>query len=104
MIVNLDDNNFENEVMNYEGVALIDFYAEWCGPCKIMSPMIDKLAEENLEGIKVCKLNVDEAPNTASDFSIMSIPTIMIIKNKEVIKSFVGVTDIEEIKNALLKS
>ncbi len=102
MIVQLTDSNFENEVTNYDGITLIDFYADWCGPCKIMSPMIDKLAEENLEGIKVCKLNVDEAPNTASDFGIMSIPTILIIKNKEVVKSFVGVTEIEKIKEELL--
>ena len=102
MITKLNDNNFKDEVLNFDGAILIDFYADWCGPCKIMSPMIDELAEENIPNVKVCKLNVDEAPNTAGDFGIMSIPTILITKNGEVVKSFVGVTDIEEIKSALL--
>ena len=96
----LNKENFENEILNYGGTAIVDFYADWCGPCKIMSPIIDKIAEEN-ENVNVGKVNVDNNPELAEKFEIMSIPTIIIFKNGEISKTFIGVTDINEIKNCL---
>ena len=99
MIVN--EENFENEVINAEQTVLIDFYADWCGPCKVMSPIIDQIAEENGQTIKVGKVNVDDNQELAMKYNIMSIPTIMIFKNGNVVKTFLGVTDKEEINKYL---
>lgn len=93
--------NFENEVKNYEGTVLVDFYADWCGPCKMMSPIIDQIAEDYSEKIKVGKVNCDENGELAQNFGIMSIPTILIFKNGNPVKSFVGVTSKEEITSVL---
>ena len=101
MVNVFNEENFENEVINSDKTTIVDFYADWCGPCKMMSPVVDKIAEE-MEGIvKVGKINVDENQELAIKYGIMSIPTIMILKNGEVEKTFVGVTDKEEIKQAL---
>jgi thioredoxin 1 len=96
----LNDSNFETEVLNAEETVLVDFFATWCGPCRIMSPVIDEIADEN-PSVKVCKVDVDEARDVAIKYGIMSIPTLMIFKNGEVTKSFIGVTDKEEINSAL---
>ena len=95
-----NENNFDEEVKKDKGTVLVDFYADWCGPCKIMSPVIDNIAEEN-ENIKVGKVNVDESPSLAEEFQVMSIPTIVVFKNGTITKTFVGITDKEEIKSAL---
>ncbi len=100
-VLKLTDQNFENEVLNSEKTCLVDFYADWCGPCKMMSPVIDKIAEEMGEKIKVGKVNSDENMELVTKYQIMSIPTIMVIQNGEVKKKFVGVTSKEEITNAL---
>ena len=92
----LTDENFENEVINADGTVLVDFFATWCGPCRIMSPVIDEIADEN-PSVRVFKVDVDEAGDTAVKYGIMSIPTIMVFKNGEITKTFVGVTDKEEI-------
>ena len=89
--------NFEDEVEKSNGIVLVDFYADWCGPCKMMSPIIDSIAEQNLENVKVGKVNCDENGELAQKFGIMSIPTILIFKNGNLVKSFVGVTSKEEI-------
>ena len=94
-------SNFDEEVIKSSNTVLVDFYATWCGPCKMMAPIIDKVAEE-LEGtVKVGKVNVDENMELAQSFGIMSIPTIMIFKNGEVVKKFLGVTDKTELLEAL---
>ena len=94
-------SNFDEEVIKSSNIVLVDFYATWCGPCKMMAPIIDKVAEE-LEGtVKVGKVNVDENMELAQSFGIMSIPTIMIFKNGEVVKKFLGVTDKTELLEAL---
>ena len=95
-ILKIASQNFEEEVLNSKKTVIIDFYADWCGPCKMMSPIIDSIAEEN-ENIKVGKINVDEAQELAIKYSIMSIPTIIIFKNGNVYKKFIGVTSKEEI-------
>lgn len=96
----ITDNNFEQEVINSDKTTIVDFYADWCTPCKMMSPIIDNIAEEN-NNIKVAKLNVDESEDIASKYNIMSIPTIIIFKNGKEEKRFVGVTDKEIILNEL---
>ena len=99
MSVNIfNENNFKEEVLNNEGVVIVDFYADWCGPCKIMSPIIDEIAEKNFENVKVGKVNVDENPELAIKYDVMSIPTIIIFKNGEEAKTFIGVTDKEIIE------
>ena len=100
MVNSFNEENFEEEVLKSEGTVLVDFYADWCGPCKMMSPIIDKIAEENAN-IKVGKINVDENPDLAERYNVMSIPTIMVFKAGEQVKTFVGVTDTNEIKAAL---
>lgn len=95
-----DSENFKSEVLEYEGTVIVDFFATWCGPCKIMSGIIDEIAEE-VTDVKVGKIDVDESSDIASDYGIMSIPTIIIFKNGEIVKTFVGVTDKEEIKSII---
>ena len=100
MVNVFNEENFEKEVLKSEGTVLVDFYADWCGPCKMMSPIVDTIAEENAS-IKVGKINVDENPDLAEKYNVMSIPTIMVFKNGEIEKTFVGVTDKSQIINAL---
>ena len=100
-VLNLTDENFENEILKSDKVCLVDFYADWCGPCKMMSPVIDKIAEENAENIKVGKVNVDENQDLAMKYNVMSIPTILVFKNGNIAKTFVGVTPKQEIEEAI---
>ena len=100
-ILKLTSENFEQEVLKSEGKVLVDFYADWCGPCKMMSPIIDEIAEECKEYIKVGKVNVDEVSDIAQEYGIMSIPTIMLFEKGETIKTFIGVTDKNDILNAI---
>jgi len=100
MVKNIDDMNFESEVMSGDKTCLIDFFATWCGPCKIMSPIVDEIAEE-MPNVVVGKVDVDEAGALAERFGIMSIPTIMVFKNGEIAETFVGVTAKDKIVEAL---
>lgn len=99
-VLKITSKNFEEEVLNSDKTTIVDFYADWCGPCKMMSPVIDNIAEEN-DNIKVGKLNVDEAQNIAVEYNVMSIPTIIIFKNGEAVNRFVGVTSKENILSVL---
>ena len=101
MVIDINENNFEEEVIKSDKPVLVDFFAEWCGPCKMMSPLVEKIAEEVGESVKVGKVNTDENMNLAEQFNIMSIPTIMVFKNGEVTKTFVGVTGKNEIMEEL---
>lgn len=86
--------NFEEEVKNFNGKVLVDFWATWCGPCKMMAPIVEKLAEETTgENIKIGKIDVDENPNLASEYGIMSIPTFIVFENGEAVKTVVGMQD-----------
>lgn len=93
----LTKENFENEVMNTEKPVLIDFWATWCGPCKMIAPVIKEISEEYADKIKVCKVNVDDEPSLAAKFGITSIPTLILVKNGEVIKTSVGYIPKEKI-------
>ena len=90
MEVNVNDTNFQEEVLQSDIPVLVDFWAEWCGPCRIISPMIEEIAKEYDGKIKVCKLNVEEGQQTASSYGIMNIPTLIIFKNGEVAEKIVG--------------
>lgn len=95
----INEGNFEEEVLNSQTTTIIDFYADWCGPCKMMSPIIDEISED--KSLTVGKVNVDENTELAIKYDIMSIPTILIFKKGELVNRFVGVHDKNEILNSL---
>ena len=99
-VLALNENNFEEEVLKSNNKVLVDFYADWCGPCKMMSPIIDEIAEEK-QGIKVGKVNVDNNQELAIKYDVMSIPTIIVFENGVPKKTFIGVTDKNEILEQL---
>lgn len=90
-IVTLTADNFQEEAVSTDDLVLIDFWAVWCGPCRMLSPVVDEIAEETSVGIKVCKVNVDEEQELAAKFNVMSIPTLVVLKKGEVVASSVGV-------------
>ena len=100
-VLKFDEGNFEKEVLKEKGKVLVDFYADWCGPCRMMSPIIDEIAEEMAETVKVGKINVDNNQELAIKYDVMSIPTIMVFENGNPIKTFIGVTDKTEILEVL---
>ena len=88
--LNVTGAAWETEVLKYEGLVLVDFWAAWCGPCKIVGPVIDEIAEEYNGKVKVAKVNTDENPDLASRYKIMGIPTLMFIKNGSIVDTMVG--------------
>lgn len=96
------DDNFEKEVLESKKPVLVDLYADWCGPCKILSPLIEELAKEYKgKGIKIGKLNVDGSPDTATKYHVMSIPTLLFFKDGEVVEQMVGVQSKEDLKKKI---
>lgn len=93
-----DDNNFESEVLKSSVPVLVDFWAEWCGPCQMLTPTVDELATEYKDRIKVGKLNIDEAPRTASQYGVQSIPTIVYFKDGRPAEKLVGLKPKREYK------
>ena len=100
-VITINKNYFEEEVLKSEKIVLIDFWASWCGPCRMMSTVIDEIAEEMGENIKVGKINIDEEKELAIKYDVMSIPTFIVFKNGNEEGRSVGVQDKEEIKNML---
>lgn len=96
-VIELNKDNFEKEVMEAEVPVLIDFWANWCGPCGMMSPVIDKIAEEMGDKVKVCKVNVDENHELAEKYEIMTIPAFIIVKNGAETGRTIGVQPKEDI-------
>ena len=99
-VLHITKENFENEVLKSDRPVLLDFWASWCGPCRMVSPIIDKIAEETTDK-KVCKINVDEQPELAQAFGVMSIPTLVVMKDGEVVGQSVGVKSKEAILQML---
>ena len=98
-VISISENNFE-EIKNSSKTVLIDFFADWCGPCKMVSPIVDKIAEEHPEYI-VGKVNVDDEPDLAESYGVMSIPTLVVLKGGEIVKKSVGVQPKEAILEML---
>jgi thioredoxin 1 len=95
------DQNFNEEVIESSRPVLVDFWAEWCGPCKMIAPSLEELADDYKDSIDVAKLNVDENPNIASDFSIRSIPTLLIFKDGSPVSQIVGAVPKSTIKSKI---
>lgn len=100
MVVNVTKDNFEDEVLSADKTVLVDFWAEWCGPCRILGPVIDEIAGENSD-VKVCKVNIDEQPELAEQYEVMSIPTLAVFKNGELAETSAGVQPKEQILSLL---
>lgn len=99
-ILNVTSENFESEVLQSDKTVLIDFYADWCGPCKILSPIVEEVAKENAD-VKVVKINVDSEQEIAMEYKVMSIPTLAVIKDGKEINRAIGVIEKSEILTLL---
>lgn len=88
-VIHINKNSFQNEVLNSEKPVLLDFWAPWCGPCRMVSPIVDEIASERSD-IKVGKINVDDQPELAAQFGVMSIPTLVVMKGGKVANQMVG--------------
>ena len=100
-LLNVTDNNFQEEVIKSDKLTMIDFWAEWCGPCKMIAPVIEELAEEYKGKAKIGKFNVDENPKISAQFGIRGIPTLLFFKNGKVLNQLVGVQSKGAIKQIL---
>lgn len=99
-LVHITKANFESEVMTSEKPVLLDFFAEWCGPCKMVSPILEEISEEN-ESIKICKIDVDHDPELANRFQIFSIPTLIVIDKGQILEKAVGARSKQQILKML---
>lgn len=100
-IVHFTDSNFKKEVLESDLPVLVDFWATWCGPCKMIAPIVEELAKEYHGKIKVGKVNVDDNPKTATHYGIMSIPTLIFLKNGKVMDQLVGALTKSQLKNKI---
>lgn len=101
MEVKLTDENFQKEVIESNLPVLVDFWAPWCGPCGMIAPVVEEIAKEYENKLKVGRLNVDEAPETASRYEIMGIPTLMVFKNGKAVEQLVGVVPKDSIEGKI---
>jgi thioredoxin 1 len=102
-VIHVNDSNFEEEVLKSDKPTLVDFWAPWCGPCVPMGSIIEELAEEYKDRAKMVKLNVDDSPNTAGNYGIRAIPTLLLFKDGELEETLVGLTPKDRLKDLLKK-
>ncbi|HEY2253870.1 MAG TPA: thioredoxin [Planctomycetaceae bacterium] len=100
-VVTLTDANFQTEVLSSDQPVLVDFWAPWCGPCKMIAPTIDAVATEFLGKVRVGKVNTDDNPKTASSYSISAIPTVLLFKGGQIVDRFVGVVNKDKLTTSL---
>ena len=100
-MLNITKSNFEKEVISSEIPVVLDFWATWCGPCKMLSPVLDGLAAEYSDRVRFCKVNVDDEPELSARFGIASIPTLIFFKNGEILKKTVGYREKDELEETL---
>jgi thioredoxin 1 len=100
-VMELSDKTFEAEVLQSSEPVLVDFWAPWCGPCRMIAPVVEELARDNAGAVKFAKINIDDNPNIAAGYGVSSIPTLMIFKNGEVVDRFVGVQPKSRLQGAL---
>jgi len=101
MLIELNDDNFDVEVINSDIPVFIDFWAEWCNPCKMIAPMIKELAEQYDGKVKVCKANLDDCPQSFKKFKLLNLPTFLLFKDGEVVKKEVGVKQKKDLQKMI---
>lgn len=99
-ILDLTVENFDDEVLSVEGKVLVDFWAAWCGPCRMLSPIVDEVAENN-DNVKVCKVNVDNEQELAIKYGVMSIPTLLLFENGKLVNKSIGLVSKEKIESMI---
>jgi len=104
MIKEVNDKNFDDEIANSENIVVVDFWAPWCGPCKMLTPVIEELANEMGTKVKFAKVNVDESPMIASKYKISSIPTVMVFRKDSVKETMVGFRPKADLKKIIEKN
>jgi thioredoxin 1 len=100
-VIELTDTSFDEAVHNSDMPVLVDFWAPWCGPCKMMAPILEEIADEYSEKVKICKLNTDDARDSAMEFNISAIPTIILFKNGQIQKKWVGLASKKDLTAAI---
>ena len=102
-VLELNVNDFDQEVMSSDRLVVVDFWAQWCGPCKILSPIMDNLSETFENKVKIAKVNVDEQPELTTKFKIMSLPTILFFKDREIIEKIAGMRNEADLQKTIEK-
>jgi len=103
-LTNVNDANFEEEIIKGDKPALVDFWAPWCGPCKALGPLVEELADQYHEQVTVAKVNVDENPKTAASYGVRSIPTVLLFKEGKVLDTLIGLVPKDRLENFLKKA
>ena len=104
MANNINKDNFSSEVLENDKLVLVDFWAEWCGPCKQIAPTLEELAEKYSENLSVCKVDVDANRELALQYNVRSIPSLMIFKNGEMVDSLIGAVSLEELEDLVTRN